>query len=690
MQAPKVFDDNTLEYVAKSLGEAWPTVSTYLGFNDRECETIIASHPGHMDQQARKMLTTWRARYPGTDMLGDLRGAVRAVGLFLLLHDLGGEVLDDATLQTIAKSVGKSWPKLALYLLFNLEECQAIKTAFSTPKEQAGQMLANWRRNFTGDNPVEYLSRALMTMDQNNLARGLAPQKTLPECTCGNDKALKYRSYFSKGDDGNPRLLGICCTNCSQEWLDERFLFHPDTDESRPSVKVFGVLLKKQLEVPTEQNPAFMVKGSRTKIENFRFVADYLKVGDHITWHRWLGHWHHAIVSNIDPNTARVQVIHWSKSRCGGIRIIESWLDLIEEDGELFCIDYPVDITKVNTPELVIARARSRLDDTGYGFFSDNCEAFASYCKIGLAESCQVVWLYEKTKSVMREVLTNVVQGFTKAGFIVAKEYFKEGAKVFLEKGGAAAARVGAAETFERLANGTNAVGAGFIVFFEGCACVFDLSKIWEAREEGDVSRKDFIASTFQRVTEAVLGAGLAVGGGIAGEMAGASAGAGAGTLIFPGLGTVVGAFIGSIVGGVVGSTFGRYLGTYLGSPISRALATTIGTDDRAVKSIEDLNPGDQVVFYGNLLHPRHHAIVVECDKGKGMVRVVHNTYQNGVVEESVEFRPPVYRLVYDKKDCYPPDEVIKRARSKIGDETYKYSLAFNNCKSFGRWCKVK
>ncbi|XP_038049765.1 uncharacterized protein LOC119723274 [Patiria miniata] len=686
-QASDEFDDEMLENVANSLDQAWPTVATYLSFDDGDCQAIIEAHPGHINQQALQMLTAWRAGYAGADILAELKGALREVGLHTLLHELGEEILETPTLQKVAKSVDEEWPQLALYLSFDVEQCQHIQAAFPTTKEQAGQMIAAWRQSFTGDNPVEYLATALIAIGRDDLARELAPHQKHPKCHCDNNKPLKYRPYYSKGEDGGSRLLGICCTNCGQEWLEGRFLFHPDEDNTRPSVKLRGVLLKKQLEVPTESNPAFQVKGSRTKIENFKFVCDYLKVGDHITWRRHWGYWHHAIVSEIDGVGGRVKVIQWCKSGCGVIKIIEKWLELSQEEGELYRIDYEKKITEVNTPELVIARARSRLDDTGYGVFSDNCEAFASYCKTGLAESWQVVWLYQKIKSVVKGALASV---FGKAGFIVAREYAKDGAKAFLEQGTEAAAKkVVVAETFERLSHGTNAVGAGIILVFDGCACVYDLDQIYKNRNRGDLSRQDFISSAFSRVSEAVLGAGLAVGGGIAGESVGFSAGAAAGTFIMPGLGTAVGAFIGSIVGGVIGSTLGRYIGVSVGSPIGRALAITIGTNDRAVKNIRDLNPGDQVVFFGNLLHPRHHAIVVDCDPLKGKVRVVHNTYQNGVVEELVDFSQPVYRLEYDK-ECYPPDEVIKRARSKIGDETYKYSLAFNNCKSFGRWCKVK
>ena len=68
-------------------------------------------------------------------------------------------------IKRVASKLGGSWPELALYLSFDIEECQAIKGAFPRNREQAGQMLAHWRKKFSGDNPVEYLTRALMAMD---------------------------------------------------------------------------------------------------------------------------------------------------------------------------------------------------------------------------------------------------------------------------------------------------------------------------------------------------------------------------------------------------------------------------------------------------------------------------------------------------------------------------------------------
>ena len=42
------------------------------------------------------------------------------------------------------------------------------------------------------------------------------------------------------------------------------------------------------------------------------------------------------------------------------------------------------------SPEETVARARSRLGETNYNFFTNNCEHFAIWCKTGVSESLQV------------------------------------------------------------------------------------------------------------------------------------------------------------------------------------------------------------------------------------------------------------------------------------------------------------
>ena len=46
------------------------------------------------------------------------------------------------------------------------------------------------------------------------------------------------------------------------------------------------------------------------------------------------------------------------------------------------------------SPEETVARARSRLGETSYNFFTNNCEHFAIWCKTGVSESMQISGMF--------------------------------------------------------------------------------------------------------------------------------------------------------------------------------------------------------------------------------------------------------------------------------------------------------
>ena len=43
--------------------------------------------------------------------------------------------------------------------------------------------------------------------------------------------------------------------------------------------------------------------------------------------------------------------------------------------------------------------------------------------------------------------------------------------------------------------------------------------------------------------------------------------------------------------------------------------------------------------------------------------------------------------ILYENGVCYEPEEVVRRAESKLGET--KYNLASNNCEHFATWCKT-
>jgi hypothetical protein len=83
-----------------------------------------------------------------------------------------------------------------------------------------------------------------------------------------------------------------------------------------------------------------------------------------------------------------------------------------------------------------------------------------------------------------------------------------------------------------------------------------------------------------------------------------------------------------------------------------------------------------------------HHGVYV----GKG--RVVHYSgfcggfWQCGPVEEVSLSRFAIghpVRIVEHPKSAYPPDERVRRARSRLGENDYR--LLTNNCEHFCNWC---
>ena len=484
------------------------------------------------------------------------------------------------------------------------------------------------------------------------------------ECSCGNKDKRKFHRYFYEDE-----VIGAFCKKCEQEWLQKR-LASGDKD----IVLQFGAT-GRHSELFRNRKPEYKVSGafqaysSHIPVRNKNLFNEYFDIGDHVAWRRPYGIWHHAIVVNVNDLPGMMEVIQWSKRR----DVIERvWTKVSEESGEMYRINYD-DLEKSNPPELVIARAQSRVGETGYSLFKTNCEAFATFCKIGVEISQQVQWF---CSCVAKNVFSAICQDFKRFGSEkVIKTTVKFGAKI------------GAAESVETAIKGTDIVGAGIVIFIEGCLLAYDISQFYEKRKNGEQTRVAFMRSVTQRVIEALPTACFAIIGSIAGQNFGGCVG----NLVAPGVGTCVCAFIGSIICGAAAGTVGKYLGSIGGNIIGTRIVSLIKTEDRAVKKITDLKPGDHIVLYQWSLHPRCHMIVKRHDF-INKIRVIRSTYKRGIVEEWVDFVMPVYLVQHRKEDCYSPDEVIQRAETKQRQLSNKneYDLLMNNCKHFAYWCKLR
>ncbi|XP_031568694.1 uncharacterized protein LOC116303309 [Actinia tenebrosa] len=467
-------------------------------------------------------------------------------------------------------------------------------------------------------------------------------------CICGNNDATKFRHYLDR--DRDHEHLGSFCLKCEREYVKAEFILD-DVKKDEANVLELGKEEFYQAERLDTTDGVHFVHPRKTKIERLDLFGDYLKPGDHIAWERPYIIWHHALVLDIDVANGKVQVIHWHGegiSKTGAI-IQEQWIHLKQESGILYRMDYEEDILKENPLRLVIARARSRLGDVGYRFFGDNCEAFVTFCKKGIKKSQQVVALMKLVSDQVKMVLGNIPTKIVTKG--LAKASFENIGKV------------GSAEAMEKVAKNCQWVGFGLVVIIEGCLTIYDLKKLYDARKDGSLSGNEFMEQVSKRVTEALCaGVPAAFGGLVAGW--------------------------GGIFVGIICGTVGKLIGSQIGKYVGREITRVIRPNDRAVASIKDLHLGDQIVFYGTIVHPRHHCIVLWHEEEESKVNVIHNTYEFGVTQEWVNFVPPFYKVSYHEKECYPPNEVCSRAISKLG--TNDYNLLTYNCKHFAEWCKKR
>lgn len=113
------------------------------------------------------------------------------------------------------------------------------------------------------------------------------------------------------------------------------------------------------------------------------------------------------------------------------------------------------------------------------------------------------------------------------------------------------------------------------------------------------------------------------------------------------------------------------------------------------VECIEDVSPGDVIEFkYRGF---SHEAVVTKISYVQIVeTKVVHFDY-NGllgsrtVVEENIEFnlsKDSNYIHEYIDTETYDADEVVRRARSKVGDKTF--NVLTNRSSHVAKWCKVK
>ena len=128
----------------------------------------------------------------------------------------------------------------------------------------------------------------------------------------------------------------------------------------------------------------------------YQGVTDISKLerGDHILWNHGT-YEHHAIVEAVSPK--QIYVVHYSSD--GEIK--REWVKPSDVSYELQGVPmtkkvsandplYVVIYEKTCSPDEVIERAHTRLGEKEYDLAVNNCESFATWCKIGKNVSNQV------------------------------------------------------------------------------------------------------------------------------------------------------------------------------------------------------------------------------------------------------------------------------------------------------------
>ena len=264
-----------------------------------------------------------------------------------------------------------------------------------------------------------------------------------------------------------------------------------------------------------------------------RDVRD-LHMGDHLALPRWSKsdrgdssmYSHHAILEAINYNEKTLQIIHYLRnapkktSQKGKGLVVRGTLNFRDE--EIFLVEHDGDIC--SDPDVVVERGKSKLGETKYNLFTNNCEHFAQWCKTGCSRSEQIRVKVKVAGKVAGQFALTVAGHF-------ARLASKSGIKSLLNLTVRAASRL---------------TKATVVLAFAGAALqialvIWDIVKARKLWKAGRLSRKDYHEAAVTR---------LRVGGG---------------ELFFMVAGSVIGLAIAGPAGACVGGLLGNPIWMILG-----------------------------------------------------------------------------------------------------------------------------
>lgn len=454
------------------------------------------------------------------------------------------------------------------------------------------------------------------------------------------------------------------------EWVLIEYLTEED-DEASP-ITIWGNTYHPMKKRRVASNHRRTQKQS-TEFPSLSAAEQCIKVGDHI-WYETRGGiiLHHAIVKGILSENENIQftLIHWKKNATNDFEVVEEMNVNIREKVQSKLINrcnYLDDWVKPDAIELTIARATAWKGRKDYNIFSNNCEHFAIFCKIGCTQSFQQDFIKRMALRILEQAcgFTSKFVRVTAAPIGDVTEYFVKGPENFLSIR-------------------TQGIGFGVAVCFNGLVLIIDVGRAIYRYYNKSLTYSEFknnIWLKFMSFLENIFYTGIIPGAFAVGM-----------SLMFPTMGTrasVAVVAVGALVGGYLATRNEGFDQTILGCAMSNSLRIFLEYSDKIVESIDDLHRGDHIVVAKWALHPRCHAIVQHINRNENTMSVVRFTYEKGVVADLLPFKKPVYKVIYNEGACYPPDDVVRRANQRREEGVLKYDILGNNCKSFARWCKT-
>ncbi len=372
-------------------------------------------------------------------------------------------------------------------------------------------------------------------------------------CPCNNreprNEQVRFRQERTRESN---ELLGIYCKQCNTEWLRPEHLSTLSSRNEDDCMMVDGVIFFRNNPIEPVVSSRFQAPLPKTKITSI----EQLNPGDHITWERVYVIWHHAIVIEVNVERGEIVTLEWNTNDNG-----KCWktIEVIEKPqpysdrlvcfcfNQMYRIDYPQEVTNENSTELVLARARSREGDTGYGPYT-NCESFAIYCKTGHGRCHQTQWCKGKCLECACGIKG---RGTVKLLIVAAQVVLSEGVEEVVEESEESDPTP---EAHPHLIG--ELVSAAILITLEFILVCFIIYLAYRKKKSRQKTTEEFVVDVVRRVFEAFVYIGLVIGLSFVFEVE-----------LNLGLG---GGILGGLIGGLLGTFFGHWIGGFVGKCVAR------------------------------------------------------------------------------------------------------------------------